>query len=106
MTVLNSFDDFHEGMIIRRKNDNKEFVIISVEHNGDDNYYSYMEVIELNDIKEFNLDQFYKSSLIKCKCKLIENSTYDLTGIEDDFDIVKENAYKFETMLRITEVKE
>jgi len=106
MGKLNGFEDFREGMIIRRIDDNKEFVILSVEHNGDDDYHSYIEVIELKDIKEFNLDGFYNISLIRCKCKVIYNSGYSIIGIERYFEIVKENAYKIENMIRITEVKE
>jgi len=104
MGKLNGFEDFRRGMVIRRKEDNEEFVIYSVENNPD-YYYSYIRVIKLSDIKRF-LNGSFDEQEIELAVRRICNSEYWDEGIESGFEIIKENAYQFKYQIYITEAGE
>lgn len=106
MSRLNGFEDFRRGMIIKRKEDGEEFVIYSVENNSQDNYYPYIKVIKLSDIKRFLNGSSFDEQEIELTVRRIYNSEYWDEGIESGFEIVKENAYRFKYQINITEVKE
>lgn len=92
--ILYFFDYFKAGNVIQNIKTKEEYVVIDTHLNGDDNYYSWIEVISL---KEYESNH----CILKDKLKTIinifnyQNDNEDYIMLNKKYIVKKEEIYTF-----------
>lgn len=92
--ILYFFDYFKAGNVIQNIKTKEEYVVIDTHLNGDDNYYSWIEVVNL---KEYESNH----CILKDKLKTIinifnyQNDNEDYIMLNKKYIVKKEEIYTF-----------
>ena len=92
--ILYFFDYFETGNVIQNIKTKEEYVVIDTHLNGDDNYYSWIEVVSLKEYESNNC-------ILKDKLKTIinifnyRNDNEDYIMLNKKYIVKKEEIYTF-----------